>query len=450
MPENVFMNDQHSSDWSFTKAEINSSRAIQPLDVRSVITDFEVFEHLDKPYLTGKMVMLDGQRVYERFDFQGGEELSITIQRTLTGGDLKPIEKVFIIDQVLDVARTNEQNSVLHFHLIEKCGFSDTLQNVNKSYTGQPQQIIEDVSKEFLKKDVINNTEENVQNSIKVLVPNLSPIETMAWIKNRATTSEGYPFFLFSTFALDQLFLYDLGSMLSAQPINISYPYTFSPSTSATESGVRLTKIHKFKLSNVENLSAIINAGYVGASHSFYDVTTMTKQKIKFDVHLDLLNNVKEKIDKEQSAVGISPLLKYEDTILSDYESRNFTNIYASKNFEDKKSLTEEKQEGSHRRKIISNAMKTLLTKSPLEITIDAREFLNGQANYCIGNKITCKFIPTRDPDGQSLIDKKLSGDYLIVAARHVFNAEGCFSNLIVSKIANRNMEHSYDEAGTR
>ena len=212
------LNDQHSSDWTFKVAEVNSSRASFSLDIIDIITDFEVYEHIDKPYITGKLVVADTQRVYERFDFQGGETLKIQIQRD-QNESIEPIKKTFIIDEVLYVAKSNETSQAIVFHLIEDIGFIDTLHNVNKAYQGQPQKIIQTISKDFLKKDVGSNAEDNVQNDMNVIVPNLSPLEAMAWIKNRATNKDGYPFFLFSTFALDKFMFYNFISWIAS--INI-------------------------------------------------------------------------------------------------------------------------------------------------------------------------------------------------------------------------------------
>ena len=107
MSDATQLNDQHSSDWTFKVAELNSSRASFSLDIIDIITDFEVYEHIDKPYITGKLVVADTQRVYERFDFQGGETFKIQIQRD-QNESIEPIKKTFIIDEVLHVAKSNE------------------------------------------------------------------------------------------------------------------------------------------------------------------------------------------------------------------------------------------------------------------------------------------------------------------------------------------------------
>lgn len=429
------LNDQHSSDWTFKVAELNSSRASFSLDIIDIITDFEVYEHIDKPYVTGKLIVADTQRLYERFDFQGGETFKVQIQRD-QNESIEPIKKTFIIDEVLYAAKSNETSQAIVFHLIEDIGFIDTLHNVNKLYSGQPEKIIKTIAKDFLKKDIASNDDDNVQNDMNVIVPNLSPLEAMSWIKNRATNKEGYPFFLFSTFALDKFMFYDLGSMLSEKPMNPDTPYTYSQGIELSEGPQRLFQIFDYKVKNVENMSSIVNAGYVGANHNFYDITRAKNAEVNFDVHKDFYNRVDE-INKRQNLPLISPNLEYDDKSISDYRSRNITNIFATKNFTENKSLTESDKIGDHRKKVVSNAMKILLTKSPLEIVVNGREFLDGSSNFTIGNNIKVIFKANQDENPSTKIDRKMSGDYLIHSARHVFSKEKCYSILLITKIAN-------------
>ena len=429
------LNDQHSSDWTFKVAELNSSRASFSLDIINIITDFEVYEHIDKPYVTGKLIVADTQRLYERFDFQGGETFKVQIQRD-QNESIEPIKKTFIIDEVLYAAKSNETSQAIVFHLIEDIGFIDTLHNVNKLYSGQPEKIIKTIAKDFLKKDIASNSNDDVQNDMNVIVPNLSPLEAMSWIKNRATNKEGYPFFLFSTFALDKFMFYDLGSMLSEKPMNPDTPYTYSQSIELSEGPQRLFQIFDYKVKNVENMSSIVNAGYVGANHNFYDITRAKNAEVNFDVHKDFYNRVDE-INKRQNLPLISPNLEYDDKSISDYRSRNITNIFATKNFTENKSLTESDKIGDHRKKVVSNAMKILLTKSPLEIVVNGREFLDGSSNFTIGNNIKVIFKANQDENPSTKIDRKMSGDYLIHSARHVFSKEKCYSILLITKIAN-------------
>ena len=45
------------------------------LDIKNVITDIEIFEHLDKPYLTGNIIFVDDNNIYNNVNFSGSEKI---------------------------------------------------------------------------------------------------------------------------------------------------------------------------------------------------------------------------------------------------------------------------------------------------------------------------------------------------------------------------------------
>ena len=71
------------------------------IDIKNVITDIEIFEHLDKPYLTGTVVFVDDANIYNSVDFTGSEKLSISV--ALPGDESTSIEKDFIIQKVIEI-----------------------------------------------------------------------------------------------------------------------------------------------------------------------------------------------------------------------------------------------------------------------------------------------------------------------------------------------------------
>ena len=434
----VALNDQNSSDWEISVAELNSSRALQPFNIKNVITDIEIYEHIGKPYITGSFIMTDTERVLERFDIQGAETFTLKLQTAQYSTN--PIEKTFIIDTVKSVVRGNETAQVVQLHFTEDIGYKSALHNVNRSYSGTPEKIIATIAADYFNKEVVSSAEGNVSNTMKVIVPNLDPIEAMEWIKNRSSTSEGYPFYLFSNFATSKLFLLDLGVMLSQTAINEKYPYMYSQSNASVDNANRQQKIYEYDNSIQERTFNLMKSGFVGAQHSFYDITTATFIRKKFSVHKDVYDKT-ESLNPRQAR----PVISYDHIIdekpISEYNSRQLFNTYASKNFVDGKAYSEEPDQGQHSRKIVSIALKQLLAKKPMEIVIDGREFLIGGESKSVGNIIKVIFKATDHGHTGQKIDRKMSGDYLVIGARHVFTKEKCRSKLLISKIANYNSD---------
>ena len=160
----VALNDQNSSDWEISVAELNSSRALQPFNIKNVITDIEIYEHIGKPYITGSFIMTDTERVLERFDIQGAETFTLKLQTAQYSTN--PIEKTFIIDTVKSVVRGNETAQVVQLHFTEDIGYKSALHNVNKSYSGTPEKIIATIAADYFEKDVVSSAEGNVSNTM--------------------------------------------------------------------------------------------------------------------------------------------------------------------------------------------------------------------------------------------------------------------------------------------
>ena len=107
--------------------------------------------------------------------------------------------------------------------------FESSAQNISKCYSGAPSKIIQQVIENYVDKKVLIDGEDSV-GDMKVIVPNLNPIEAAMWLLNRTTTNQGMPFFLFSAVGVENLVLRDLSKILEQVPINAMHPYTYAPS----------------------------------------------------------------------------------------------------------------------------------------------------------------------------------------------------------------------------
>ena len=71
---------------------LESERIEDSLDISSSVTDFDIFENLNKPYLTGSMIFVDNSAVFEGVDILGGETVTIII-KSKKNDDMKEIIK---------------------------------------------------------------------------------------------------------------------------------------------------------------------------------------------------------------------------------------------------------------------------------------------------------------------------------------------------------------------
>ena len=283
--------------------------------------------------------------------------------------------------------------------------------------------------------------DDTFQGSIKLIVPNLHPLEAALWVKNRATNTDGLPYYMYSVLADDKIRVVDLGSMLSSPPINTAYPYTYSEAEAKRTDYGKHTIIQSYDYVQTEDLLKLIRKGYVGAKYNFYDTSTGIKQSHNFSVDVDAFDPLIEKdyLLKQQPRYNYGPEYKYNETPLSNYQSRVVTQISGAGSYSEQgyKTLQQESDIGAHKKKIVGNALKNFMTKSPITIQVSGRDFISGQGHYTIGNTIRMLFrdnVPDL-PEGAK-IDTKKSGDYIVYAARHMFSTERYDCKLLCAKLA--------------
>ena len=111
-------------DFSILSAILKSSRRAEiDRDIEDFITAFDVFESMDKPYVTAQLLMLDPDNILEGFDFQGGETIDFRIQNMTLPEVDNIVEKSFVISKLIRSRKTN-QNSYrfcyIHFFIFGK------------------------------------------------------------------------------------------------------------------------------------------------------------------------------------------------------------------------------------------------------------------------------------------------------------------------------------------
>ena len=421
---------------------LESERIEDSLDISSSVTDFDIFENLNKPYLTGSMIFVDNSAVVEGVDILGGETVTIII-KSKKNDDMKEIIKKFYITKIVKSTHVNDSTEVNVIHLTEDIGYISNLFNINKSFTGKRSSIIGKILKQHLSRSLtVNGTEIN---STKVIVPNLNPIEAMIWLKNTTSTVDGYPFYLYSKLVGNDLEFSDLGTLLSETSINIEQPFVYSKlakNDSLYEN--RIKSILNYQQGVSENLLELIQKSLIGSKQQYVDVLTNKTNSYDFDIVKDLLSKLRQKevIDTNQKRLPFTEDFKVNETSFNKLQSRTITQIGGAGVFRDKDdtylSYNEANTVGEYRLKTISRAMDQIIKKAPLQVIVEGDDFIDGDENYSIGKNIEIIFHksdPDRVEDGDDT-DLKKSGKHLIFATRHMFKREKYDLSLSCVKIA--------------
>lgn len=425
---------EKASDYQFEEITFLSDRMSTEVDLISSTSDLEIFEHIEKPYLTGMLVITDAERFYEKADILGGERIRVTIKSTRD--QTTSFTKLFYIDRVISTQKSTERDTTIVFHLVEDVKFLSNLQTLSKSYRGTPEEIIEKIGK-YINKEI--NVVGQTSQQFKVIIPNLTPLEAMSWIKNRAATNEGYPFYLYSTLVGDKLNLIDLGSMISQDALTRNYPFKYYQSAMADFDILNKRRtIQYYKHNDVEDLYTMIAKGLIGSKYQYINTIDENTYEFNFDIVKDLLKPITNKLlTGPQKNALYSP-----DFGFHEQQSRYISQFAGSHVFDTADrilSYNENIDVANYKQMIISRAMETILKKAPLEIGVKGIEFIDGEVNTTIGNNIGVEFINSNphNPQEELLRDSKLSSNYMIYATRHMFKREKYDLSLSCVKLAN-------------
>jgi len=412
--------------------------------IENIITDFEIFEHIDKPYLSMQMSILDTNNFVQSVDLQGGETIEITIQSTETRDNVDPITKKFIIDKVLKSQKPDDKTEVYYLHCFEDIVLTSSLININRYYNDTPTKIVDQILKEYLGKNVIRSLDE-YQTNMQLVIPNMHPLEAAAWVKKRITSVDGFPYYLYSNLNTNDLYLIDLEQLLRREPINKKAPMTWIQSMGQQYQTDDVMPILSYTHENVDDILTLIRSGVVGSDYNFLDTMTGKNTLCKFDVVDDVFKSLEDNtIFKKQKRYNYPTDQKVMGQNFSSYSSEIITKITSNGSYNNKnhrvRAADEEFDPIAYKKRISGHALRNFMTKAPITIQVNGRPFLAGTGDYTIGNVVRLLFLDSQRRSSDDINpDYKKSGDYLMCAAKHSFsvrNPNRVNTSLVCARLA--------------
>lgn len=431
------------TNFRFVSILLESERLQSSLECKGIVTDLDIYEHIDKPYLTAKLLLIDSEKVLENVDFLGGEKFTISIKSNKPGS--KVIVNVFYVTDIPTIEKINNDIQVVGFQLIEDLAYFSNVQIVSRAYSGKISEIITKISKNFLQSKPIKTNSAD-KNNIKLIVPNLNPIQALIWLKQNAKTINGYPFFLYSTLTKNALQFFDLGTMLTTEAVNYDVPYRTHTASVNSNTEARNRNIISANFSSTATLFDLIENSVIGSNFEYIDTANETRNIFHFDVIKDLFKPLLNKsvLKSEQNNPPVSPKFTYENKAFNELSSSYVSIIGGGHNYRTSDNAnyvlgySEEKTLADYKLKVISKAMDKIIRSEPLTITIDGSHFIDGDKHSTIGNLLNIEIPSTKPEAPGSHIDKKKSGEYLMFAARHTFKKEKYDLSLTCIKLGRR------------
>lgn len=419
------------------------------VDIRNNVIEFQTYEHLQKPYIDARIVFIDDFGMKDTLSVQGTERLRITIgdpnepsQETFT--------KFFFFSKINETRKTNERSELISLDLVEEHVFVNAVKQFSRSFTSNFESMIESIVTNELGKVVSKYKFEGTAQGIrKIIVPYLSPLEAISWIRDRATTRTGSPIYLHASLFSNSLRLSDLDSLLKEPSFNEKFPLRYTEaSSSVDDKDDRLKQYYNiisYREKNTDNMMHLYEEGSIGSYYASIDAGT----GISSGAHISVRDIIDEfytngLISPDVAQTVYDPTLLINGKLSDEYNSLSVYQVTSSNTYNQFKSyhdeavlLNEYDDLIESKLKIKNKIIRNILKKNVIDIGMEGRIFLESQASP--GNKVRVLFLNSNTSNDKkedaSQIDKRKSGDYLILAVNHRFNEEKHVSSLRLTKI---------------
>jgi len=419
------------------------------LEASPAVVDLDIFENFDKPYLTAVVSLVDYDDIFTLLNISGGEKVTIEIKSTHRLG--REVTKVFYIDKILESRKIKDDQEFYVIHLIEDIGFIAKTKNINRSYAGTGSTIIAKICQEFLNEKEVALLGGRDIAKMKLIVPNLNPIDAICWVKNRLASIEGYPYYLYSSLVEDRLTIANLEDMLTQDMMNRDIPYTFSESTSSSNENNLMSEIQRrvlleYNAKDTDNIFKLLHDGFLGSSHSYIDVTKKEEKHNIFvlDVEPDIIQTFNNSgIETRRPIVDVFKYDWNDASILS----KVATQIGGTKAYDNNLySYSEAVDKSRYKSRVVSMAMTNVITKNSVDMIVNGFDFLDGHVNTSIGKRLLVLFLRNNskieeNTPADEVFDLKKSGGFLITNCKHTFGPESYTISMSLIKTDNADSE---------
>jgi hypothetical protein len=435
-------------DFVYDEVKLTSDRG-EAFDIASAVLEMSLFEHLWKPYMHGKIVLVDTADLFQSIQFRGTEKLSIRISFPNDVNRL-PYKKKFVITNIESHKKGNDNAALIIFNIVEEHFYRSKIKKISRAYEGKPREIIEKILRDADPSKKIEFLSTEVQEPFRYLVPYLTPIQAIEYVIPKATTRTGLPYFLYSPISLEDKLVWNGLNTVLSNPLLTPLEFIYSQfhtgkqdtgggataSFTTARRGRRMPPdeqgltIENYQHWNAYDLLSRIESGSIGA-----DFTARNMNEFDFQNFHHQYPDALEAI--QQFLPGNQRRFNYDDESWGGVHTNDGERIYLaylsviySDGFNNPYDM--EMQENP-KRTAIAHALRQNMKQDNIDIQVPGYNFFTRsdddiarRVGSSIGRSIRLLFMTNdtefnpENPD--EFIDKKLSGQYFITAAHHHFD----------------------------
>ena len=242
------------------------------VNIAGVYQEINIYDSMFMPCIRGEILIQDAIGLSSKLLLDGSEYLSMEILKGEESGPTT-FKKTFRIYRQSNRENINQNSEIYILHFASEEMIFSEQKKVNQSFNGTYTDIVNVILKKYL--GVTSKKLGSIENSKglhTVIVPNLSPFDTMDWLSKRAVDSDSLPNFLFFENKYGYNFV-SLTELIKREPImNIN----FEPKNLSVSGGQEFYGAREAKIINSTNyIESIKNGVYSG---KFIGIDLLTRK----------------------------------------------------------------------------------------------------------------------------------------------------------------------------
>tara|TARA_R110002096_G_scaffold69149_7_gene166421 strand:- start:26358 stop:27728 length:1371 start_codon:yes stop_codon:yes gene_type:complete len=426
--------------------------------VQNSVVELVLYESLEKAYLTGQVVIYDDTGIMDSIEFSGTEIFSVDIaSETNDGSALQGLERTasfsgglpegrsFTMTSIEKAIKSVNENGTSSTYLITlketHALLSDSMKISRRIENNLNDEIVKICGLD-LKKDVdLSYSSPSVQGHFKGIIPYLHPLDACEWLRDRATTNNGSPFFLYASIHDLNIRFGNLDVMLDQPAFNKGRPYLNLPANaSKTENQGFLAKtfqVSSMSVTKVQNTHAQLKAGGIGSLYNNTNISTGQTTSVHFDV-TTLIDKLKasDVIKSNTQQTVYDELFHINNVPVVDSNARIFHTITSHGTYGSFKSYHDEDTNEMFKKKVDNLAIRNMLYKNMFEVAVPGAGFIMSGAS--VGDIVSIATVADNAlaAEGGRQLDSFKSGSFLIYNTRHTFKGTRHDVVMTVCKLA--------------
>lgn len=392
------------------------------VDISLSILELVLYESINVPYITGKILCADTQGFFQALRMDGTERLRLQIVSTEFD---YTFTRNFIMTRTIGKVPIGESGHAYNFYIAEDTFFVDVLKKVSRSYEGTPNEIIKNILSSEFDKELNLIGKESAQSAFTYISPFISPFTIIETIRARSTDRNGYPFFVYAALNDDAIRMKSLSEIIESAPIN-SIPFTYSTAQNYNpDQEKQLTNIEFYEEIGANDTAELI---LMGAVQNQYNVLNLSTSKRNTYNRF----NITEVLDAKENSI-FNKDLTIQDKNLNEYDPKIVYNLVNYTTSEELGYHDEEDIE-LHVNKMKANSLCAALEKKKINIT------LAGVLNYFDDGKVFVgeQIMINKPQHNAGELDEVASGPYIVLQNKHVFVDNKYSMGLTCSKLTDQ------------